>query len=67
MSVTGGLQAGTWHDLMHVAAVCGMDFKAVQEYQLAESKTCTNMDCNSLRGPVVGGGWGMRMRAVFVG
>lgn len=52
---------------MHVAAVCGMDFKGVQEYQLAESKTCTNMDCNSLRGPVVGGGWGMRMRAVFVG
>lgn len=51
---------------MDLAIVCGMDLKGVWEYQLAETKTCTNMDCNSHRGTVIGEVWGLGMRGVFV-
>lgn len=51
--------SGSWHDPLGLAVVCGVDLKGVQEYQSAETKTCTNMDCNSQRGMVIGGRWGL--------
>lgn len=52
---------------MNLAVVCGMDLKGVWEYQLAEIKACTNMNSNYQRGTVIGGGWGLGIREVFVG